>query len=216
MLFRPSTLLLLLLSALGALAALGSSVALQTVPDDLKKEGFGGGYWFQEVTASSATTMADAEIQAAAKTGYLAAKAAASKVKTAKFPTGVKSPPIVVALFLPGHGTVVATSIKVGEAKQSTQTCATVTWKHRNYANCAEPNSLSIAVAKGWLASAAGSAIPSGAKMAIYGKPGKTEGYQNPCADGTEKGDGCQRFLSEHPHIKLVNPGAKRAVEFVV
>lgn len=60
--------------------------------------------------------------------------------------------------------------------------------------------------------------IPAGSKMAIYGKPGRgtTEGFQNPCADGTEKGDGCQRFLAEHPNIKLVNPAAKRALEFVV
>lgn len=139
-------------------------------------------------------------------------------MKTTQFPTGVKSPPIVVALFIPGHGTIVASSIKVGQAAQSVQTCTTITWKHRNWANCAEPNSVSIAVQKGWLASAAASAIPKGSKMAIYGKPAKTaEGFQNPCADGTERGDGCQKFLAEHPNIAIVNPAAKkRAMEFVV
>ena len=122
------------------------------------------------------------------------------------YPNGVKAPPIMVALFVPGQGTIIASSIKVGAAEQSSQTCTTITWKHRNYANCAEPNSVSIEGQLGW------GAIPKGSKMAIYGKPGKTEGFQNPCGDGTEKGDGCQRFLRDNPNIELVNPKLKRAV----
>lgn len=62
MLFHPSTLLLLLLSALGVLS-LGTNVALATVPDDIKDANFGGGYWFQEIDASKATTMADKDVQ---------------------------------------------------------------------------------------------------------------------------------------------------------
>lgn len=128
----------------------------------------------------------------------------------------MKTPPIVVALFIPGHGTIVASSIKTGTNAQSSQTCKTITYKHRNYANCAEPNSVSIAVREKWIAGSAGGDIPKGSKMAIYGKPGKTEGFQKPCADGNEKGDGCQRFLSDHPNIQLVNPVQKSAVEFTV
>lgn len=128
----------------------------------------------------------------------------------------MKTPPIVVALFLPGHGTIIASSIKVGTDEQSSQTCKVITYKHRNYANCGEPNSVSIAVREGWIAGSAGPDIPPGSKMAVYGKPGKIEGFQKPCADGHEKGDGCQRFLSDHPNIHLVNPVQKRGVKFTV
>lgn len=127
-------------------------------------------------------------------------------------------PPVVVALFIPGHGTIVASSIRPGTKEVSSQTCKTIPWKHRNWANCAEPNSVSIAVREGWIAGPEGSKIPKGSKMAIYGRPAKSvdEGFQNPCADGLEIGDGCQRFLAEHPNIELVNPVQKRAVEFTV
>lgn len=130
----------------------------------------------------------------------------------------MKITPVAVALFIPGHGTIVATSIKPGEEVQSSQTCKTITWPHRNWANCAEPNSVSIAVREGWIAGPEGSKIPKGSKMAIYGQPAKRldAGFQNPCADGLEIGDGCQRFLAEHPNIELVNPVQKRAVEFAV
>lgn len=211
MLLHPSAILLLLVSALGALAALGDNIAYKALPTDVPAP-FAGGWWFQEIDASAAATMSDADVQAAAKNGYLKAKAKAPAVK----PSGVKAPPIVVALFLPNKGVVLASSIKTGAPAQSTQTCATITWQHRNYANCGEPNALSITVQEGWITSSANSAIPAGAKMAIYGKPGKTEGFQKPCADGHERGDGCEKFLSEHPNISLVNPaGSKRSVEFV-
>ncbi|PSR99073.1 hypothetical protein BD289DRAFT_450520 [Coniella lustricola] len=215
MLFRQSTLFLLIASALGAFAALGGNVAFTAVPAGLTTAGFGGGYWFQEVDASSAT-ITSTQLQNAASNGYKTVKANASKVKTTAYPSGVKTPPVVVALYIPGKGVIVATSIKVGAAIQSTQTCTTVLWQHRNYANCAEPNAIAIAVQQGWLTSAAGSAMPAGSMIAIYGKPGKTEGFQSPCADGTEKGDGCQKLLATYPHLTLVNPATKRAMEFVV
>lgn len=62
MFFRLSTLFLLLLSAIGALS-LGTKVTLAVVPDGVADANFGGGYWFQEIDASSSTTMKDEDLQ---------------------------------------------------------------------------------------------------------------------------------------------------------
>lgn len=101
---------------------------------------------------------------------------------------------------------------------QSVQTCKVITWKHRNFANCAEPNSVAIAVQQKWITSSDNSALPAGSKMAIYGRPAKKmqPSFQEPCAEHSEKGPGCEKFLAEHAHISLVNPAKKRAVELVV
>lgn len=60
---RPSTLLLLLISALSVLASLGSNVAFKAISDDIKEPDFAGGYWFEEVDKSKATTIEDKTIQ---------------------------------------------------------------------------------------------------------------------------------------------------------
>lgn len=125
----------------------------------------------------------------------------------------------MAALFLPGHGTIVASSIRPGVGStQSVQTCKVITWQHRNFANCAEPNTLALAVQQGWIASSDNSALPAGSKMAVYGKPSKKmqPSFQLPCDEHIEKGPGCQKLMAEHSHISLVNPSKKRALEFVV
>lgn len=60
---RPSTILLLLISAIGVLASLGSNVAFKAVSDEIKEPGFAGGYWFEEVDGSKVTTIEDKTIQ---------------------------------------------------------------------------------------------------------------------------------------------------------
>lgn len=126
----------------------------------------------------------------------------------------------MVALFVPNKGVVMASTIKTdGVPKPSAQTCRMVKWDHRSSWNCAEPNSVSIAQQQGWIAGTESTDIPKGTKMAIYGKPGKTAGFQGPCEENAAGVSGCTRFISEHK-IKIVNPtgGAstsKRAVDFV-
>lgn len=127
-------------------------------------------------------------------------------------------PKVAVSLFVPGHGTIIATSIKPAKGKSQTtaQTCKTITWgtTHNKKANCAEPNAVSIAVQQGWIKDA--TAVPEGTKMAIYGKPGSTEGFQQPCVDNP-RGPGCESLIKElEPHLKVVNPTTKRAVVFQV
>lgn len=63
MLLRLSTLILLLISALSVLASLGSNIAFKAVSDDIKEPDFAGGYWFEEVDGSKATTSQDKNIQ---------------------------------------------------------------------------------------------------------------------------------------------------------
>lgn len=65
MLFRLASLLLLSLSFFGALATttLGKSVKAVQVPDGMTDPLFGKGYWFQEIHADKATTIADADLQ---------------------------------------------------------------------------------------------------------------------------------------------------------
>lgn len=127
-------------------------------------------------------------------------------------------PKVAVSFFVPGHGTIIATSIKPAKGKSQTtaQTCKTITWgtTHNKKANCAEPNAVSIAVQQGWIKDA--TAVPEGTKMAIYGKPGSTEGFQQPCVDNP-RGPGCESLIKElEPHLKVVNPTTKRAVVFQV
>lgn len=62
MLLRPSTIFLFLISALSVLASLGTNLKFSVVPDEMKEEGFGGGYWFEEVD-SKATTTLDKDLQ---------------------------------------------------------------------------------------------------------------------------------------------------------
>lgn len=62
MLLRPSTIFLFLISALSVLASLGTNLKFAVVPDEMKEEGFGGGYWFEEVD-SKATTTLDKDLQ---------------------------------------------------------------------------------------------------------------------------------------------------------
>lgn len=63
MLLRPSTIFLFLISALSVLASLGTNIKFKVVPDEMKEEGFGGGYWFEEVHGSQATTTLDKDLQ---------------------------------------------------------------------------------------------------------------------------------------------------------
>lgn len=212
--FRLSSLLLLLLGAVG-IAGLGENMQFNMVaPAAITDPAFAGGFWFHEVTGSTATTIADTDLQTAAKNGFESAKAAAPKVKKAQFPSRVKAPKVVAALFVPGKGVVVAGSISTGQEKQSTQTCKIVTFQHRNFANCAEPNAAAIAAAQGFIAqnpTTNALTIPPGTKMAIFGKPGKTQGFQQPCTTNN-RGDGCSKFLADNPNIQLVNPASRRDV----
>ncbi|ROW08711.1 hypothetical protein VPNG_06373 [Cytospora leucostoma] len=226
MMLHPSTILLLLLSALGVFATLGSNVEIQTVPDEKVTAELHGGYWFQEVDASKAKTISNKELQDGAETGYNTAKTKGPSIKIPQHPTGVKGPAIVVALFVPNHGTIIASTISTGVSGggQSVQTCKTfdtVKDPHRSFYNCAEPNTISIAIQQGWLSGANGGKFPKGSKMAVYGKPNKKLplGFYEPCPELNAAGklvSGCQDMLKKYPEIEIANPPKKRAVDLIV
>lgn len=177
----------------------------------------GGGFWYQQVLKSTATSATTAEVKAAALAGFNSMK---SQAEAQKKPV----PVVTAALFIPSKGYIVATSLKaVGKDKQSVQTCSIIPdANHRNYANCAEMNVLAIALNEGW-------AIPaSGAKMATYGTPTGTATFISPCKEKTIAGvvyPGCGNVLSEkYKSISLVTrdetsdePGnGWDSIEFVV
>ncbi|ROV94595.1 hypothetical protein VPNG_09196 [Cytospora leucostoma] len=162
---------------------------------------YGGGFWYEEVDTSTATTVTDDEVYTAAKTSWNNAIAAAKKAKKPESSIGC-------ALFVPSKGWILDTSLKaVGPQKQSVQTCDIVTdGNHKNRANCAEMNALAILKNKGW-------SIPAtGAKMACYGNygiAGQAAKWVNPCTkySGTnpEGKDGCKEVLQKNAEGKKIH-----------
>lgn len=172
---------------------LGDNVAYTSI----KASGdYGGGFWYQEVDSSTATSATDEQVYAAAKNGWTQSVA---KAKAAKKPEAS----IGCALFIPGKGWVIDTSLKaVGQDTQSLQTCNVVTdFNHKNWANCAEMNALAIMIQKGW-------SIPaSGAKMACYGNYGKadvTPKWVNPCSQGSGDYPGCKETIKNDANWKKI------------
>lgn len=160
---------------------------------------------YQQIVPSTETTVTHDEVYNAAKVSWTDAVA---KAKAAKKP----SASIGCALFIPGKGWILDTSLKaVGSNTQSAQTCDVVTdFSHINKANCAEMNALAIMLDQGW-------AEPTqGAVMACYGDYGKPETVKpkwvNPCRAAVSKVDqqlypGCKETLMNNPkwqHITVL------------
>lgn len=196
-----------------AIGSGGPEVSLvpRAIPNDLgtkmeytsiaKSGSYGGGFWYQQIYPSTATTVSHDDVYNAAKVSW---NNAVTKAKAAKKPEAA----IGCALFIPGKGWILDTSLKaVGVGTQSAQTCDVVTdFMHINWANCAEMNALAIMTKKGW-------AEPtSGALMACYGNYGNpdiTPKWVKPCQEATSKDDGnvypgCKETLKNNARWKHI------------
>lgn len=187
--------------------SLETSLATRTVGTGMtyksiaKSGSYGGGFWYQQIVPTTVTTVSHDDVYNAAKVSW---NDAVAKAKTA----GKPEASIGCALFIPGKGWIMDTSLKaVGKSTQSLQTCDVVTdFNHINWANCAEMNALAIMTSQGW-------AEPtSGALMACYGDYGNaaiTPKWVNPCRAAVSKEDdklypGCKETLMSNDAWKHI------------
>ncbi len=120
---------------------------------------------------------------------------------------GLARPSTMAALWVSGHGTILASSIIGQGAKQSQNTQALNVCSTRYHGNCAEMNAIALAQHLGWNL--------QGASIAVFGydKHTDTNHHFSPCADANGR-DGCGGVLV-HYDIHAITKRALAAIEFM-